>query len=314
MTYREALQDFGKQCSFEPAVSNADKLKPYRRIIIAGMGGSRLAPDILNMLRPDLEIHVHSDFGLPRLSEEALSGALFIANSYSGNTAETIDCAETAIGKGYAVAVVTTGGKLKQLAEDHGLPIIITPEAVAARLNLGFNLAALMAMLGLDRTELKACASLPERSADGAALAGRLAGSIPLVYAPDEFTELGYIWKVIFNETGKIPAFCNRFPELDHNEIAGFDASSKELSAKFAAVILQDRMNDRLMRRAGAVSEILAGRGIPVLETDLAGNTSCERILASAILAHWTALSLAEARGADPLVEEAIKGLKEKLA
>ena len=151
MTYREALADFPNQFKYKAEIVNKEKLKPYRRIIIVGMGGSRLAPDILNMVWPNLDIHIHSDYGLPRLSDDALADALIIANSNSGNTAEVLDAAQTAMAKGYNLAVVTTGGTLAALAQEHGLPHIVMPGVdMATRLNIGRNLVALITLLGLE--------------------------------------------------------------------------------------------------------------------------------------------------------------------
>jgi glucose/mannose-6-phosphate isomerase len=47
-------------------------------------------------------------------------------------------------------------------------------------------------------------------------------------------------FKCDLNEYGKTPAFWNAFPELDHNEIAGWKIHADLTAASFALVLLRD--------------------------------------------------------------------------
>src|SRR5690348_16485626 len=144
MDYQKALDGFLAQFSADCSVVNADKIRPFKHIVVIGMGGSRLAPDMLRMLHHEMGIHIHSDYGLPALSPEGMMDSLFIANSHSGNTAETISAAEAAFQQGLNLAIVTTGGELKSFAEQNQLPHIITPSAdVQPRVAFGYDFAAL---------------------------------------------------------------------------------------------------------------------------------------------------------------------------
>ena len=100
MNYKEAILGIPKQFEYRPEIINKDRLRSFNKIIVLGMGGSRLGADILNMLQPELDIYVHSDYDLPQLSKEVLTNSLIIANSYSGNTAEVISGAQIAINRG----------------------------------------------------------------------------------------------------------------------------------------------------------------------------------------------------------------------
>ncbi len=311
MTYHEALEHFSEQCTYEPTIINPDRLRPFDRIIILGMGGSRLSPDILNMYRPDLEVHIHSDYDLPALSPEHLEKALIIANSYSGDTAEPLSGAKLALAKGYNLAIVTTGGELGRLAKEHIIPHIITPDdSLPHRLALGYNLAGLLVFAGLDLAPLKACAAIKGDPVRAKALADDLKASIPLVYVPERFNELGYIWKIVFNETAKIPAFCNRYPELDHNEIAGFDAVNAPLFSTFKWIMIRDGNDEYSSRRADATAALLRSEGLFVEVIELEGPSVLERIMSSALLAHWTGVYLAEQKGIDPMATLIIEEFK----
>ena len=311
MIYPEALEHFSEQCTYDPEIINRERLRPFERIIILGMGGSRLAPDILNMCQPELEVHIHSDYDLPPLAPEHLEKALIIANSYSGNTAEPISGAKAALEKGYNLAVVTTGGQLAQLAKERSLPHVITPDqSLPHRLALGYNLAALLAFIGLDLAPLKACAALKADTERAKTLAQDLYGYIPLVYTPDRLSELGYIWKVVLNETSKVPAFCNRYPELDHNEIAGFDPSNAAQFSVFKCMMIRDPSDERSNHRADATTTLLRSRGIPVEVLELEGSSVLERIMASALMAHWIGVYLAQKKGVDPITAPVIEEFK----
>ena len=101
--YSKTIKNFFEQFSYEPEIKNEDKLIRKGKVIIAGMGGSRLAGDVLRMWKPDREIIIHSDYNLPVMSRERLNDSLVIANSFSGDTEETIDAALKAMELGLSL-------------------------------------------------------------------------------------------------------------------------------------------------------------------------------------------------------------------
>ena len=313
MSYEEILNNVAQQCRYEPVIVNAGAVKPFDRVVILGMGGSRLGPDLLKAYRPDMDIHVHSDYGLPALTDEKLKSSLIIANSHSGGTAEVLDGANEALKRGFNLAVIDSGGPLAELAQSQNLVHIITPDHdLPPRTTVISDLAALMALLNIDRAPLVACASIAaaDLSQQAGSLASALFGSVPIIYAPTAYYAVGYCWKIIMNETAKVPAFCNRFPELDHNELAGYDPSSRELFQKFHVVCLCDRADARMTRRIEATIAVLQKQNIPVTTVDLAGASMIEKMVSSFFLAHWTGLKLAEKRGVDPIAIPIVEELK----
>src|SRR5690606_41172177 len=53
-------------------------------------------------------------------------------------------------------------------------------------------------------------------------LALRLHGKLPLIYGTGGWRgAVAYRWKCQINENAKAPAWCNTFPELNHNETVG---------------------------------------------------------------------------------------------
>lgn len=312
----QAIKDFPKQFSWEPKIENEDQLLKYSRFVVAGMGGSSLAGDLLKVAIPILDITVHRDYGLPDFPDKDWDQTLVIASSYSGNTEETLDALDEALKNGVAVAVIAAGGKLLEKAKKLGLPYVELPNTgVQPRMAAGFSMKALLAILGMDEA-LKEISGLADLDAGrdekaGVALAKKLSGKAPVIYASRRNFPIANNWKIKFNETGKTPAFANFFSELNHNEMTGFDSvpESKKLSQNFHFIFLKDKEDHpRHQKRMEITAKLYRDRGLEVEEVELSGRSVWEKIFTSTLLADWTALSLANIYGADPenvpLVEE----------
>ncbi len=311
-----AIRDFPKQFTFEPEIQNADKLPQKDRLVVCGMGGSHLAADLLRIVDPHLPLTIHSDYGLPALSPEDAAKTLMIASSYSGNTEETLDAIEQAMNAGYAIAVITVDGKLLQDANEHLLPYVVLPDTgIQPRCALGFNLMALLKLTGRDDvlTHLRALSTSLDIEAckrDGEHLAEQLKDFVPIVYASTANAPIAYNWKIKLNETGKIPAFYNVVPELNHNEMTGFDVknSTKHLSERFAIVLLRDTTDHpKNQQRMEVVKKLYHDRGLKVVEYTMRG-TLYEKMFSTLLVADWIALILASQYGVEsehvPMVEE----------
>lgn len=314
---RDAILNFPLQFSWEPKIENVENLVKYRRFIFAGMGGSGLAGRTLQMIRPEIDLVVHSNYGLPQMAPTLLKRRLFIASSYSGNTEEIVDGLNQAIAGRLPTAVITTGGKLLDIAQGQKLPYVVMPKTeIEPRLALGFSLRALLAIMG-DRRLLKATAKLakdlrPDKNEEiGKALAERIRGKFPIIYTSERNSALGYNWKIRFNETGKIPAFSNMLPELNHNEMTGFDVveTTRPLSERAYFIFLKDEEDHpKIIRRMGILEKLYKDRGLPVEVTALQGKNRLHKIFTSLNIADWASLVTGEAYGVPteeiPMVEE----------
>src|SRR3990167_8229221 len=313
----QAVSDFAKQFAFKPLIQNSGAGQSARRFIIGGMGGSHLAADLFSVYDPRLDVYVHRDYGLPAFDDERLRGSLLIASSYSGNTEETMDFAREALQAKLNLAVVAASGKLIDLAKKNNLPHIVLPDTgIEPRSALGFSISALAAFLGDSKiqNELSGLSLKlkPEAfRAEGEKLAGTLKGIVPVIYSSFRNQAVAYNWKIKFNETGKIPAFYNTLPELNHNEMTGFDVqeASRHLSERFSFLFLSDTEDDqRVQRRMNVLEGLYRERGFPVEVLELSGQSRFYRMFASLVVADWTALSVAEGYGLEseqvPMVEE----------
>lgn len=313
----EAIRNFNKQFAWKPVVVNAGKLPRAAKYIFNGMGGSHLAADLLHACKPEFDLSVFSDYGIPPLPHARLSNALFVASSFSGNTEEAIDFAEQALAHKLPVAVIAKGGKLLELAKKHALPHIVLPSVnIQPRSGLGYQMRALSALLGDAKLqkELAALATTLKPSAlegKGEKLAQTLRGTVPIIYSSTRNSAVAYNWKIKFNETGKIPAFYNVFPELNHNEMTGFDviSTTEGLSRKLHFIFLTDSVDHpQNQKRMKVCKELYETRGLSVTEVPLEGKSTLEKIFSSLLIADWTALHLSKIYGTEaeqvPMVEE----------
>jgi glucose/mannose-6-phosphate isomerase len=317
----EAIRNFPQQFLYDPVIEDgpAPSVSSY---IIAGMGGSHLAGDLLKMLRPEAPIVIHPDYGLPRMSEETLRDSLIIGSSYSGDTEEPIDTFEEAKKKDLAFAVIATGGRLWELAQAARVPRIRMPDTgIQPRMALGFSLKALLKLLG-DEEGLKASAALSSELDVGAAekegerIADLLAGRTPVIYASAQNIAIAYNWKIKFNETGKTPAFYNMFPELNHNEMTGFDCGpkAKRPGDQYAVLMItDDRDDERVRKRMEITAELYKERGIHVEMLPLSGETLLKKAFQSLMIADWAAYHTARACGAEPEQVPMVEELKRRI-
>lgn len=321
--FKQTLENFPKQFEWQPEITNADKLIRKEKMIVLGMGGSHLAADIARTWAPYWgKILVHSDYGLPELTDAELANYLIIANSHSGNTEEAVDGLNAALEKNLAVAVVASGGWLMETAEKQTIPYIKLPaENIQPRVAVGYSLLAILKLAGEEEAaqELRGLANLLEiekLKTDSQKLAERLRGKVPIIYASTRKLPLAQIWKIKFNETAKIPAFANAVPELNHNEMAGFDSSpvSRELSEKFSFIILEDKYDHlKNQRRLAALAEILKAKGFDVERIQLQGQNHWHKIFSALMLADWTSYHLAEFYGVDPEDVPTVEDFKKKI-
>lgn len=305
----EAIKTFNKQFEYQPEIINGDKLVMKKGVILAGMGGSALAPALLSICNPMFKLIIHRGYGLPACTPDDLLDYILIASSYSGNTEEVIDAFQTAQKYNIPVAVISTGGKLLEMAKAAGVAYVQLPTVgLQPREALGYSLKGFLKLIG-DEGSLamisKLAASLrPDiLMHKGEEIAKKLEGQVPLIYSSELNKPLAYIWKIKFNETAKTPAFTNYFPELNHNEMIGFDgkAESLELNKKFHFIFIKDKADHpRITLRMEVMQKVFEGRGMQVEVVEIEGEDLAEKVFSNVVLADWVAYSLALYYGVNP--------------
>ena len=305
MALQDTLKRFGEQFDWDPVIENGNSLSAHARYIVCGMGGSNLGTWLLKHFGPTTNLMFHREYGLPIIAQSAYEDALIILSSYSGTTEETLDSARVALERGLPMAAISTGGKLIEFAKEHGLPYIQIPDTgLEPRMAIGFSMigiARLMQHTALEKDIRVAGKSVDPMSGEqeGKRIAATLVDKIPVIYSSSVNLPIAYIWKIKFNETAKIPAFCNSFPELCHNELTGFDVYTKtrEISKSIQIIFLDDVADHpRNQKRMKIASDMLGERGIAVEHSQLEGG-GFVKAFSSALLADWVSLTLADHYG-----------------
>ncbi len=314
---QEDIRAFAEQFKFTPEIKNEEKWESAETYILGGMGGSHLQGDILKSVAPEVPLFFHNDYGLPKRN---LKDVNLIASSYSGNTEEVVDFLNEGLRNNLRVGVIAKGGKLLQIAKEQELPYIELPESsVQPRMATGYSFLALVKFLGLKDIENNVSSLLSALSEnnsfleeEGKQISVLLKDKLPVIYSSQKNYATSLIWKINFNETTKIPAFYNLIPELNHNEMTGFDVtdSTKNLSNQMIFILLKDKEDDlRNQKRMSVLKEILEKKGLDVLEIDIDGATQLEKIFSNIILSAWTTCHLSDYYGTESsgsllLVEE----------
>ena len=299
-------------------------------LVIAGMGGSGigglLAVSVLGdrALRP---IACARDYALPSWTTPDTT---VLCCSYSGQTEETLAVYDAAGALGARRIVCTTGGELASGARADGVPVVPLPGGYQPRAAAGYSLvvalevAALAGLADALHTEIDVAAAHvqqlaeqwgPDAPEDSLAkrLARGLRGTIPQVMGAGLTAPIAYRWKTQVNENAKIPCFASELPELDHNEIMGWE-SAAELG-RFSAVLLDDcDLHPRVRARIELTRDLIEPHAAVTEVIETVGETRIERLVSMVLLGDLVSLYLAVLRGVDPAEIAAMEQLKSVLA
>ncbi len=298
-------------------------------LVVAGMGGSAIGGALARAALGDhasRPIFITRAYGLPTWTTP---DTMVLCASYSGDTEETLACYESAGALGAKRTVVTTGGRLAEMARADGVPVIPLPGGFQPRAAVAYMIVAALEVAALCgagprlTSEIDVAAShieqlvsewgpdAPEDSL-GKEIARALHGSTPVIAGAGLTTPIAYRWKTQINENAKQPAFWHELPELDHNEIAGWSGAPQ--LGRFAAVFLDDSdAHPRVKERMLLTEQLIAGAASASFRVETRGQTAIERVISLVLLGDLVSIYLAALRGVDPAPVQAIDELKAAL-
>ena len=138
-----------------------------------------------------------------------------------------------------------------------------------------------------------------------------------MIYISEYYQGVGLIWKNSLNETAKIMALTNYFPELNHNETVGFwKINEMQVSNnKLFVIILRDKEDHpRILKQMKITKELIEKEKVKVEFVDIKGETILEKIFSTIVLGFWTSYYLALLYKTDPTAIKMIEEFKRKLA
>jgi len=334
----ELLTTFPRQCEDALFIGKHVKINPsykgnYANIVFTGLGGSAIGADIISGYvgdEIDIPVFVNRNYTLPHFVNKK---TLLFAVSYSGNTEETLSAYEKAKKKGAKVVVITSGGKLEELAAKAKDMLITIPKGYPPRCALGYSfIPSVMVLVKLgfikDKSnEIKKAARFLDNLQKkklipgvrtkvnmAKSIAGKLYGKFPVIYASARMEALATRWRGQFAENAKTLSSSHVFPEMNHNEIVGWK-SPAGLLEDFVAIILRDKGDHaRIKKRMDITTVILRKAKLRVLEVESEGRTPLARMLSLTFIADFVSVYLAVLNGTNPTPVDRITYLKKQLA
>ena len=329
---RGVLTGFPEQCrrAAELVAAPTPAADRPRVVVVAGMGGSAAGGDIVAACGAgsvEVPVLVHRGYGLPA---PAAAGALVIASSYSGETAEVLSAVEVALARGVPVVAITAGGTLGRIAAAHGLPRVALPPGLMPRMALGYLLLPAIALLAgcgvavatkdevIEAIEVVTAMAgdlAPERPAsanEAKRLALAVGRRLPVVYGGQVTGLAAYRWKTDFEENAKVFALAGAVPETTHNEI---EAWRRPGARAMQLVLLRDAGEPAPVSRRIVVFRDLAGPAAGgVSEAWSRGRGVLARLLSLVYLGQWTSYYLAVLRDVDPWSIPLLDEVKRRMA
>jgi len=305
-------------------------IKDVQNIVVAGMGGSVLAAELLlNWKGSELSIplSVCREYTLPGFVDEK---TLVVISSYSGNTEETLSCLKDAQKRLAQIVIMTNGGELLKKAIVNQSVYYQIPEGLQPRHSLLYQVKALatllesIGLLGGAVAELESAgtwaedvvapwvASVPTAQIPDKQLAGKLVGKIGVFYAGPNLEFIARNIKINLNENAKNLAFNYALPEFDHNEFMGW---AHPTDVPLAVVELQSSLDDEQIAKRFLISNRLLSGSMPAPTIVQAqGDTQIQQLVWCVLFGGMVSGYLAVLNGEDPLPVAKVEKLKAELA
>jgi glucose/mannose-6-phosphate isomerase len=304
-----------KQLSYEFEIFQ-DQLD-VDNIVYAGMGGSAIA-GLISTCWPGYAVpfEILRGYDIPQYVNER---TYFIASSYSGNTEETINALAQAEEKGAQIAVMATGGKLVEIAENKGYSLALLPKAEQARYGVLYSLKALLIFLEqaglsvragvveelegiasfLQTTSKQWLSTVPTDKNLAKKLALEIIGKSVVIYSGPKLWPAAYKWKITFNENAKHIAWVNQLPEFNHNEFMGW--TEQPVEKPYTVIDIRSKLeHPRILKRFAVTERLLSGKRPASQVIEPEGDTLLKQILWTMLLADYVSVYTALLAGIDP--------------
>ena len=327
MKMNDYINDFSNHLREAIEIANNTTLTPYtkeiRNVLICGLGGSGIGGTIVSDIissKVNIPIAATKDYSIPNFVNEH---TLVIANSYSGNTEETLYALEKCQARGAEIAVISSGGKLKAIAEENEYNKIIIPGNHPPRGMIGYAFTELFFMLnhyGIIDDSFKADfdkaitlldtekADIQKQAMD---LAKKMYKQTPVIYVANGFEGVAVRFRQQINENSKMLCWHSVVPEMNHNELLGWRTNVDDLAVVyFRNTCDYDRNQIRMDINKKVISKFTSN----ITEIWSKGDSLIENSLYHISLGDWVSWYLSEMNNVDAIEIDVIEFLKGELA
>ena len=297
--------------------------KKFNNILICGLGGSGIGGTIINDIvspKANIPILATKDYSMPNFVDE---NTLVIASSYSGNTEETIYALEKCQSRNAEVCIITSGGKLKLIAEENNYNHILIPGGHPPRAMFGYAFTELFYVLNhygiidnLFKSDFTNSISLlnseKEDIQDKAMeLAKKMYQQTPVIYVAKGFEGVAVRFRQQINENSKMLCWHHVVPEMNHNELLGWRTNINDL----AVVYFRNKSDfDRNQIRMDINRKVISKFTNNITEVWSKGDSQIENTLYHINLGDWVSWYLSEMNNVDAIEIDVINFLKAELS
>jgi glucose/mannose-6-phosphate isomerase len=298
-------------------------------IVIAGLGGSAIGGDILKDWAKDklkIPLEVSREYQLPAYAGKK---TLVLICSYSGDTEETLGSLLDALKRGCMAYCISSGGAVIKYARKHKVPYLQVPGGMPPRAALPYMFVPLLVFLekaglvkGVDKEFEEAAALLEKISQENGPdtpycdnfaknVATHIGDAAPVIYGWGVFRSVAQRFKQQFNENSKSAAKWEYFPELDHNEIVGWEGRGEQCRY-FSVIFIRDIDDEpvEISSRIDTTQQIMERAGLIMFDLKVHGKSTLAKMLSTVVVGDFISVYLAVMRGVDPTPVITINHLK----
>ncbi|MDD5772904.1 MAG: bifunctional phosphoglucose/phosphomannose isomerase [bacterium] len=302
--------------------------KEIEKIVICGMGGSAIGGDIIREYaetNSSIPVFVDRNYILPKYVNNK---TLLIMISYSGNTEETLSVFREAGRTGAKMIGLSSDGKLSEFCNREKVPFVLIPSGYSPRAILPYLFLPILIILEKLKiipdqsgpvkevfdvlNEMSGELSVADKN-KALDLAKKCRGGVPIICSSQNFSSLALRWKTQINENSKAPAYAQFFPELNHNEIVGWEGNTI-IDKKFEFIFLKTALeHPRINLRMEITKDILKQKNLYANEISGRGRELLSQMVSIIYFGDWVSFYLAILNEVDPSPVKIITFLKNEL-
>lgn len=297
--------------------------RAIHNVMITGLGGSGIGGSAISDLVASeaiVPITVVKNYDIPAFVNKH---TLVIACSYSGNTEETLSALAKAEAKGAMVACISSGGKLKSIADEKGYNCLSMQGGNAPRSMFAYPFTFLLYYMrafgiipGAPLDQVASGADLldAEESATIEAsekLAKGLQNTTVQILVNSGNLGIAARMRQQLNENSKMLAWEAEVPEMNHNELVGWEGGHDAYACLF---LRNEHDNRRNQKRMDIIKDIIGSKTANVFEVWSKGSNPIERALYLVHFGDWVSYFLSELNQVDIDDIKSIDLLKSELS
>lgn len=296
----EALADQVRQSWQETQAMSLPNFKDVSNVVVAGIGGSALGPDIIKHLFKNqltIPFDVVNSYDLPAYVNQQ---SLVILSSYSGNTEEVIACAHEALAKKAQILVISAGGQLTELAKQHHWPIyLINPvnnPSNQPRMAIGNSVIGVIGLLNklgflqiseqmiedVIHTILKmgeGCAvEIMTDNNPAKTLAFKMFDKRPILTVSEFLTGAGHVACNQLNENAKTYADYKVIPEINHHLMEGLKFPSSNQYTTIFIFFQSALYHPRNQKRVDLTSQVVEQNDLETITVKLEAESQLAQV------------------------------------